>query len=70
MIELVGVSSHVEFWRGKELFFGTRNKLKILKENVLIKEKTRRKSLRTIKKGFLNKEKEIDIEESYVAGGF
>ena len=30
----------------------------------------RRKTLRTIKKGFLDQEKELEKEESYVAGGF
>ena len=32
--------------------------------------KKRRKRLRTIKKGFLDNEKELEKEDSYIPGGF
>ena len=32
--------------------------------------KRRRKTIRKIKKGFLDKDKEIEVNESYVSGGF
>ena len=59
---------------GKETVGGTarKNKTKIKKMNLktLDSTKMRRKQLRKVRKGFLDKERETEKEESYVTGGF
>lgn len=69
VLEFVGVNT-----RGILTEKGTvaRNYRRIKNSSVKCSEKgkIRRKTLRSIKKGFLDTEKETEIVESYVAGGF
>ena len=59
---------------GKETLGGTakKNKTRIKKMNLKTLDitKKRRKQLKNVKKGFLDKERETEKEESYIPGGF
>ena len=59
---------------GKETVGGTarKNKIEIKKMNLKTRDSTtmRRKHLRKVRKGFLDKERETEKEEPYVTGGF
>ena len=68
VLNFVGVEAGYQ----TQLKSAARNKRRVSRsvKKCSVKGKQRRKTLRTIKKGFLDQEKELEKEECYVAGGF